>query len=172
MCLHIKKLIIMQHKLFWYYGAKTAFVDDIIKLAALLYSANRISTFVDVFGGAGNVLLNLPFEWRVNRIYNDIDNRLYNLMLDLQDEQKRNILFDKLFWCLSSRQIFEEFKAKEQNDSFEFLYRIFNSCILLSWYYTIASFKQPFDLQSMFFAVNRNYYISAAAVVFGLSFAV
>lgn len=120
-------IAMQQRKLFWYFGAKTALIDDIIKLVAPLYSTGRITAFVDVFGGAGNVLLNVPLEWKVNRIYNDIDSRLYNLMLDLKDEKKRNLLFENLFWSLSSKQLFNDFKTKEQNDSFEFLYRIFNS---------------------------------------------
>ena len=117
----------MQKKLFRYFGAKTYMLDDIIRLISPLYSNKKIVCFVDVFGGAGNVLLNIPLEWRINRVYNDIDLRLYNLLNDLKDDKKRELLFEKLFWVLSSRKLLNDFKEKENNNSFEFLYRIFYS---------------------------------------------
>ena len=116
--------LMQQKKLFRYFGAKTYLEEDIVNLMSPLYATHKITCFVDVFGGAGNVLLNLPVEWKINRIYNDIDSRLYNLMMDLLDEDKRNKLFEKLYWSLSSHKYFNELKAKENNDSFEFLYRI------------------------------------------------
>lgn len=102
-------------------------LDDIIRLISPLYSNKKIVCFVDVFGGAGNVLLNIPLEWRINRVYNDIDLRLYNLLNDLKDDKKRDALFEKLFWTLASRKLFNDFKEKENNNSFEFLYRLFYS---------------------------------------------
>lgn len=120
-------MLMQQKKLFRYFGAKTYLEEDIVNLVSPLYTTHKITCFVDVFGGAGNVLLNLPVEWRINRVYNDIDSRLYNLMMDLLDEDKRNKLFEKLYWSLSSRKYFNELKEKENNDSFEFLYRYFNA---------------------------------------------
>lgn len=152
-------IAMQQRKLFWYFGAKTALIDDIIKLVAPLYSTGRITAFVDVFGGAGNVLLNVPLEWKVNRIYNDIDSRLYNLMLDLKDEKKRNLLFENLFWSLSSKQLFNDFKTKEQNDSFEFLYRIFNSfnCDTGSYGVRITDVREPYNSQLNLLKRNWRY---------------
>lgn len=149
----------MQRKLFRYFGAKTALLDDIVNLVAPLYSASAITCFVDVFGGGGNVLLNLPLEWKINRIYNDIDSRLYNLMLDLQNEQQRNVLFDKLFWSLSSRQIFNDFKTKEQNNSFEFLYRVLNSFNggLNSYSIGITTVRERYNHQLYLLKTNWKY---------------
>ena len=117
----------MQRKLFRYYGAKTDLIDDIFKVVSPLYISKKITAFVDVFGGSGLVLLNIPLEWKINKVYNDIDDTINTLLYDLIDDQKRKKLFDKLFWILSSRKLFNEFKTKNDNDSFEFLYRIFNS---------------------------------------------
>ena len=119
-------------KLIWYYGAKTYMLDDIFSIVKKLYDAGKITAFVDVFGGSGNVVLNVPKDWKVNRIYNDIDLRLYNLLNVLKDEAKRKRLFDMLDWSLPHRKIFEE--AKQQTEfkddvemAYNYLYRHFCS---------------------------------------------
>jgi len=118
-------------KLLRYYGAKTYLLDDIFNKVYELYP-DRITTFVDVFGGAGNVVLNVPREWRINKVYNDIDLRLYTLLNVLKDDEKRKRLFNMLDWSLPHRKMFEEAKQKtEFKDDVEmvynYLYRHFNS---------------------------------------------
>jgi len=119
-------------KLLWYYGAKTYMLDDIFNLVKKLYNEKKITAFVDVFAGSGNVVLNVPKDWKVNRVYNDIDLRLYNLLNVLRDEEKRKRLFDMLDWSLPHRKIFED--AKQQTEfkddvemAYNYLYRHFNS---------------------------------------------
>jgi len=118
-------------KLLSYFGAKTYLLDDIFNKVYELYP-DRMTTFVDVFGGAGNIILNVPFEWKINRIYNDIDLRLYNLLKVLKDEEKRKRLFDMLDWSLPHRKLFED--AKQQTEfkddvemAYNYLYRHFCS---------------------------------------------
>ena len=118
-------------KLLWYFGAKTYMLDDIFNKVYELYP-DRITTFVDVFGGSGNVVLNVPREWKINKVYNDIDLRLYTLLNVLKDEDKRKRLFDMLDWSLPHRKIFEEVKRQiEFKDDVEmaynYLYRHFCS---------------------------------------------
>ena len=118
-------------KLLRYFGAKTYLLDDIFNKVYELYP-DRITAFVDVFGGAGNVVLNVPPEWKVNRIYNDIDLRLYTLLNVLKDEEKRKRLFDMLDWSLPHRKIFEELKQQTEfkddvEMSYVYLYLHFNS---------------------------------------------
>jgi len=109
-------------KLIWYYGAKTYLLDDIFNKVSELYP-DKIAAFVDVFGGSGTVILNMPPEWKVNKIYNDIDLRLYNLLKVLQDENKRKRLFDMLDWSLPHRKIFDELKQQtEFKDDVEMAY--------------------------------------------------
>jgi len=109
-------------KLLWYFGAKTYLLDDIFNKVYELYP-DRITAFVDVFGGAGNVVLNVPREWEINKVYNDIDLRLYTLLNVLKDEDKRKRLFDMLDWSLPHRKIFEEAKQQiEFKDDVEMAY--------------------------------------------------
>jgi len=109
-------------KLLHYIGAKTYMLDNIFDKVSELYP-NKISTFVDVFGGAGNVVLNVPREWRINKIYNDIDLRLYNLLNVLGNDEKRKRLFDMLEWSMPHRKIFDELKQKtEFKDDVEMVY--------------------------------------------------
>ena len=68
-------------KLMQFYGAKTRLLEDIMDCINPLYQSRQIVTLIDVFGGSGTVLLNVPPDWRVNRVYNDLDKRLYTLML-------------------------------------------------------------------------------------------
>jgi len=107
-------------------------LDDIFELAKKLYDENKITAFIDVFGGSGNVVFNVPKEWKVNRIYNDIDLRLYNLLNVLRDEYKRKRLFDMLDWSLPHRKLFEDAKAQTEfkddvEIAYNYLYRHFCS---------------------------------------------
>jgi len=109
-------------KILRYYGAKAYMLDDIFNKVSELYP-NKITAFVDVFGGSGSVALNVPSEWKINTLYNDIDLRLYNLLNVLKDDDKRKRLFDMLDWSLPHRKIFEETKQRtEFKDDVEMVY--------------------------------------------------
>jgi len=109
-------------KLIWYFGARTFLLNDIFNKVYELYP-DRITAFVDVFGGSGNVVLNVPHEWRINKIYNDIDLRLYNLLNVLKDDDKRKRLFEMLDWSIPHRKVFEDFKQKKEfKDDVEMVY--------------------------------------------------
>ena len=111
-----------QIKLLRYYGAKTYLIDDIFDKVSELYP-DRMTAFVDVFGGSGSVVLNVPHEWKINKVYNDIDLRLYNLLNVLKDDEKRKRLFEMLDWSLPHRKIFEDLKQQtEFKDDVEMVY--------------------------------------------------
>lgn len=102
-------------KLFQYYGGKFHLVPDIIKEIGYAYTKYDIKCVVDVFGGSGTVILSLPQEWNVNRVYNDLDLRLYKTLKVLQNETERNKVLDFLKWSLESRKVFEDFKVSDWN---------------------------------------------------------
>ena len=121
------------HKLFQYYGGKYYLIPDIVKEIGESYARFDIKCIVDVFGGSGTVILSLPQEWKVNRVYNDIDKRLYTTLKVLQDPIKRQQVIDFLTFSLRSRQEFDEFKDSnwdELNDieiAKRYIYLIANS---------------------------------------------
>lgn len=117
-------------KLFAYYGGKYFMLKDIYKEITDYYliKNHKLTTFVDVFGGSGSVLLNFPNDFgKINKIYNDIDSRLYNLMIGLQDDKKREEIKKKYEYALRSREYFNYLKSKQDLDGFEFLYLLANS---------------------------------------------
>ncbi len=116
----------MPFKLFQFYGGKYYMIEDIFKVVSPLYYNKKITCFVDVFGGSGTVLLNVPQKWKVIRVYNDIDSVLCKVMKDLMNEETRKKIFEKLEWALRCRELFNEIKTKpyEEWDSFEYLYMI------------------------------------------------
>lgn len=97
-------------KLFRYYGGKYYLIPDILQEMSYAYSTYDIKCIVDVFGGSGSVILSIPQEWKVNRVYNDIDKRLYITLKVLQDSDKRKVILERLNWALNSRDIFNEYK--------------------------------------------------------------
>jgi DNA adenine methylase len=127
------KKITSGHKktLFRYFGGKFYLLKDIFKIIEQLYNNKKIVTIVDVFGGSGKVLINIPEDWKVNRVYNDIDHRLFTLLNVLRDDEKRKILFERLNYTLSSRELFYQIKNENPSDdistAFNLLYLIFYS---------------------------------------------
>ena len=105
--------------LFRYYGGKFHLLNDIYRM----YFPMRAKTkcFVDVFGGSGKVLLNLPYSNYIKKIYNDIDSSIYNIMHTIQNDKEREKLINKLKWSLDSRKEFE--KCKNEDSAYCFLYR-------------------------------------------------
>jgi len=100
-------------KLFPYYGGKYYLLNDIIPEIIRIIKNHDIKCVVDVFGGSGQVILSLPLEYKVNRIYNDIDKRLIAVLKILMDNEKREKLFSSLEYSMRSRDIFNEFKNSD-----------------------------------------------------------
>ncbi len=111
-------------------------MEDIVDSISPLFFKHKIKCVVDVFGGSGKFLLNIPLEWNISKVYNDIDKRLSIVFKTLQDETKRNIIIEKLEWSLQSRQFFDDTKEDmnnridEMNDidiTYNFLYLVIMS---------------------------------------------
>jgi site-specific DNA-adenine methylase len=75
-----------------------------------------LTGIVDVFGGAGNVIFNIPKEWKVTRVYNDLDKRLYTTIKVMTDANKRMTLLDMVEHTMNSRDLFEECKEFFKSD--------------------------------------------------------
>jgi len=103
-------------KPFRFYGGKFYLLDDIYNIISLV--KNRITCFVDVFGGSGVVAFNLPFKVN-NIVYNDINKWLYKTFKVLQDDNLREKLIEKLKMSFRHRDIFNEFKEAYWNDDIE-----------------------------------------------------
>lgn len=101
-------------KIFKYYGSKTYLLNDIYRLIEAI--RDKVSCFVDVFGGSGVVALNLPFKFKVV-VYNDIDLNLYKTFKVLQNKELREKLIEKLEYSFIHREIFEEFKESLNNEN-------------------------------------------------------
>jgi DNA adenine methylase len=99
-------------------------VDDIINIVEPLLERKEIVTFVDVFGGSGVVLLNIPRKYRINRVYNDIDGVLCRVIKAMIDDNERSKLLEKLSYAIQSRELFNEIKNKPYSEwtPFEYLY--------------------------------------------------
>jgi DNA adenine methylase len=114
-----------------YFGSKSDLLNDIFSTIKPLYKNKNIITFVDVFGGSGKVLLNIPDDWKVNKIYNDIDHRIFTLLNILKNDEKRKILFERLEYTAQSRELFNQIKNENPtNDidiAFNYLYLNFFS---------------------------------------------
>lgn len=140
-------------KLFSYYGGKFYLVPDIIKEIGHCLLNYDIKCVVDVFGGSGTVILSLPREWKINRIYNDIDMRLYHTLKVLQDPIKRKQVMDFIEWSCSCRQEFDEFKDSDFDSLSDveiakrYLYLIRNSFngSLDSYGFLVNTYRDPFN---------------------------
>lgn len=100
-------------KLFSYYGGKYFLLDDVMDVITKIINKRDIKCVVDVFGGSGSVILSLPLIYQVNRVYNDIDKRLVNVLKVLIDNQKRERVLTSLEYSIASRDLFNEFKDSD-----------------------------------------------------------
>ncbi len=96
-------------KFFRFYGSKTHLLNDIYKVISNV--KDKITCFVDVFGGSGVVALNLPWKFNVI-VYNDLDDYLYSTFKVIQDDEKRKKLLEKLEMAFRHRKVFEEYKEQ------------------------------------------------------------
>jgi len=96
-----------------WYGGKFFMLKHILPLI----SQCKHKTYVEVFGGAGHVLLNKK-KSKIE-VYNDIDEDLANFFRVLRDEEKFKIFKEKLELIPYSRIEFEFYKGYEAKDDIE-----------------------------------------------------
>jgi len=93
---------------FPYYGGRFYQLKEIMEI--LGKHKDRFEVVVDVFGGSGKVLINIPEEWRKVKVYNDINKDLYITFKVLQDERKYRLLSRKLRNAFPHAEIFNELR--------------------------------------------------------------
>ena len=94
---------------FPYYGGRFYQLKEI--LGILEKHKDQFEVIVDVFGGSGKVLINIPEEWRKVKVYNDINKELYTTFKVLQDERKYRLLSWKLRNAFPHADIFNELRS-------------------------------------------------------------
>ena len=94
--------------LFRYYGGKLHQLKDI--LGIMEDHREAFDIVVDVFGGSGKVLLNVPDEWKKSKVYNDLDENLYVTFKVLQNPAKRRALTRKLRLAFAHEKAFMEIR--------------------------------------------------------------
>ena len=106
---------------FPYYGGRYNQLKTIIDL--LEDKRDIFDVVVDVFGGSGKVLLNIPNEWRKIKVYNDLNLNLYTTFKVLQDSRKRTLLEKKLRYCFPHEKIFREMKFSHPRNDVEIAFK-------------------------------------------------
>lgn len=95
-------------------------------ILSLFPPASTYDTFIDIFGGAANVLLAVPDRRNLLKVYNDVDARLFNFFRVLRDPEKRKQLIEMLCLTLYSRQQFKEcIEMSEPDDPVERAWRFY-----------------------------------------------
>ena len=106
---------------FPYYGGRFNQLHKIIEILA--DHRESFDVAVDVFGGSGKVLLNIPEEWKKVKVYNDIHKDLYTTFKVLQDSDKRARLTKKLHLAFPHEAIFRELKESDPTDDVEIAFK-------------------------------------------------
>ena len=96
---------------FPYYGGRFYQIKNILEI--LEKNLDQFDVVVDVFGGSGKVLLNIPDEWKKVKVYNDVNKDLYVTFKVLQDSGKRMQLERKLTNAFPHESIFQEMKRSD-----------------------------------------------------------
>lgn len=105
-----------------YLGGKSKLSKQIVSLLP------QHTCFIDLFGGAGWVLLEKPRSVSKVEVYNDLDSSLVNMFNVIKDDIKHSYLSKKFETTLISREIFENLKSLKKEESsdidwaFRFLY--------------------------------------------------
>ena len=105
-----------------YLGGKSKLAPTIIDIIP------KHTCFIDVFGGAGWVLLAKPREISKVEVLNDLDSSLINLFKVIKDDDKHHQLKEKFNHLLISRETFEDLKSLKKEDvsdidwAFRYLY--------------------------------------------------
>ncbi len=156
-----------QKLLFQYFGGKRYLVNDIFQCISPLYINKKIDSFVDVFGGSGKVLLNIPTDWRILKTINDVDKRIYITFNVLQDQEQRNELLERYDWTLQSREMFNQinnFNDEDWNNmsnldiAYNFLYNLSCSyCGAFKSYGYAKIFKSSKPIISLQNNINNNF---------------
>ncbi|MHB1708746.1 MAG: DNA adenine methylase [Thermoplasmataceae archaeon] len=111
----------MMHSTFPYYGGR---YNQLRKIIEILEShKDQFDVIVDVFGGSGKVLLNIPDEWRKVKVYNDINKDLYVTFKVLQDNVKRSQVERKLRNCFAHEAVFQEMKRSNPRSDVEIAFK-------------------------------------------------
>lgn len=106
---------------FPYYGGRFNQLQKIIEILEPV--KDRFDVVLDVFGGSGKVLLNIPEEWRKIKVYNDLNKDLYTTFKVLQDSRKRMQLERKLANCFPHIDIFQELKLKQPRNPVDIAFK-------------------------------------------------
>ena len=106
---------------FPYYGGR--FYQIINILEVLEKNLDQFDVVVDVFGGSGKVLLNIPDEWKKVKVYNDINKDLYVTFKVLQDNRKRMQLERKLRYAFPHEAIFQELKLTDPRSDVDIAFK-------------------------------------------------
>lgn len=109
--------------IFPYYGGKFNQLKDIFQI--LEQNLDKFDLIVDVFGGSGKLLINVPKEWRKIKVYNDVNEELYVTFKVLQNARKRAELKRKLRYAFAHEKIFQEMKRSHPRNDVERAFRIF-----------------------------------------------
>ena len=106
---------------FPYYGGRFNQLHKIIEI--LSDHRESFDVVVDVFGGSGKVLLNIPDEWRKVKVYNDINKDLYVTFKVLHDAGKRAKLTKMLNHAFPHETIFQELKESDPTNEIEIAFK-------------------------------------------------
>ena len=108
--------------LFRYYGGKFNQLKDI--LGIMEEHVDAFDVVVDVFGGSGKVLLNIPDGWGKGKVYNDLDDDLYVTFRVLQDPGKRLELTRKLRLAFAHQKAFMEMRETRYRNEVDTAFRV------------------------------------------------
>lgn len=106
---------------FPYYGGRFYQIKNILDI--LEKNLDQFDVVVDVFGGSGKVLPNLPDEWKKVKVYNDINKDLYVTFKVLQDNRKRKQLERKLRNAFPHEAIFQELKLSDPRSDVDIAFK-------------------------------------------------
>ena len=106
---------------FPYYGGRFYQIKNILEI--LEKNLDQFDVVVDVFGGSGKVLLNIPDEWKKVKVYNDINKDLYVTFKVLQDNWKRMQLERKLRNAFLHETIFQEMKRSDPRNDVDIAFK-------------------------------------------------
>lgn len=90
---------------FPYVGGKVRMVPHILRC---LPPPETYRVFVDVFGGAANVVVAVPSRPGLFKVYNDVDDELVNFFRVLREPELREKLLERLTFTPYSRKLFED----------------------------------------------------------------
>ena len=106
---------------FPYYGGRFYQLKEIMGI--LEKRKDQFDVVVDVFGGSGKVLINIPEGWRKVKVYNDINRDLYTTFKVLQDEKKYRLLTRKLRNAFPHAEIFNGLRFSHPRSDAEIAFK-------------------------------------------------